>query len=125
MDLKEIGSKQVEERIEEDASDVEDTNTFQQLTKALNQTKKSQQQYEKFFKPNVKLCLAIGNYDYKVVRNEYNRGFGDLPAAKDDVDYFAAKILEFGFEPENVIKLENVNQKEMMKNITQLSKTLN
>ena len=40
-----------------------------------------QQQYAKFFKPDVKLCLAVGNYDYRIVRNELNIGFGDLPAA--------------------------------------------
>ena len=42
-----------------------------------------------------------------------NRGYGDLPAAKDDVDFFAAKILEFGFDPSNIVKDENVNFKAM------------
>ena len=50
------------------------------------------------WRPDVKLCIAVGNYEYGIVRNEHDKGFCDLPAAKDDVDHFSTKILEFGFE---------------------------
>ena len=43
LDLKEIGTRQVEESIENNGSDDEDGNAFQQLTKALNLKLDSQQ----------------------------------------------------------------------------------
>ena len=43
LDLKEIGSQQIEESIQDDASDDEGADTFQQLTKALNLKLDSQQ----------------------------------------------------------------------------------
>ena len=43
FELKEIGTRQVEESIEKDESDNDDDNAFQQLTKALNLKLDSQQ----------------------------------------------------------------------------------
>ena len=60
----------------------EDTNRIQLLTNLLTQKLgPEQQKYKDFFKPEVKLCLAVGNYDYSIVRDNLGKGFGDLPAA--------------------------------------------
>ena len=126
LELKEIGTRQEEESIENDESDIEDGNALQQLTRAMSIKLDSQQsQYVKFFKPNVKLCLVIGNSDYSTVRNHTNKGFSDLPAAEVDADNFARKILEYGFEPENVQMQKQVNLKQMQNLINDYRKTLN
>ena len=74
-----------------------------------------QQQYGTCFKPDRKLCLIIGNYDYSELRDHLNKGFPDLKDAKKDVDFFEKKILQFGFDPKDVKKVEQIKLKEMQK----------
>ena len=95
LNLTEIGiqtdtaEEYIEEYIEETEEEVEEVeeeegdDPLQQLTEALNLDSEPEQpqQYLKFFKPAVKLCLAMGNYDYSIVRDHLDRGFDDLPAA--------------------------------------------
>ena len=67
----------------------------------------------------------MGNYDYSSVRDHLGKGFGDLPEAENDADFFAKKILQLGFEPDNVTKLKNINLKQIQSQIRKYNKTLN
>ena len=55
----------------------------------------------------------MGNHDYSSVRDHLGKGFGDLPEAENDADLFAKKILQLGFDPDNVTKLKNINLKQI------------
>ena len=67
----------------------------------------------------------MGNYDYSAIRDHLGKGFADLPEAQNDADFFADKILQCGFEPNNVTKLKNINLKQIQDQIKKFRKTLN
>lgn len=104
VNLAEIGIQTAEEYIEvhieqsEEEKEEEGVDTLQQLTQALNlELEPQQQNYVDYFKPDVKLSLIIGNFDYSPVRDHPDKGFADLHEAKADADNFEKKILEYEF----------------------------
>ena len=73
LELKEIPSLQPEESKEDDAGDKKGGKPVQELAeKGLKSVP-----YSNYFKPDIKLCLAVGNFDYSSVP-----GWSDLPYAK-------------------------------------------
>ena len=102
-----------------------DENTLSQLSKVLNQQLDSQQQqYGTYFKPDVKLCLVIGNHDYSIVRDRCGNGFADLRGAEKDADIFEKNILQCGFDQNNVTKLKNVNFNQIKNQLTKYRRVL-
>ena len=73
--------------------------------------------YVNFWRADEKVCLAIGNYDYGILRNARGKGLSDMPGVKDELNNFAEKILEFGFKQSNVFKAENADYSTIMENI--------
>ena len=51
--------------------------------------------------------------------------FTNLPAAEKDADVFAQKIIQYGFRPENVTTLKNVNYKQIQAQMRKYNRILN
>ena len=73
--------------------------------------------YVNFWRADEKVCLAIGNYDHSILRNSKGKGLSDMPGARDELNNFAEKILEFGFKQSNVLKVENADYSTIMDKI--------
>ena len=51
--------------------------------------------------------------------------FTDLPAAENDADVFAQKIIQCGFDPKDVTTLKNVNFKQIKEQMWKYNRFLN
>ena len=75
-----------------------DEELLQQLTEQVLSLDLEALYYVNFWRADEKVCLAIGNYDHSILRNAKGKGPCDMPGARDELNNFAEKILEFGFK---------------------------
>ena len=71
----------------------------------------TRERIENFFGPDERICLLLGNHDYKVLREgdaNYAQ-FEDLPEVKDDLKNFTTNVKEYGFGGVDITKEQNLD----------------